>query len=90
MALRMKNASVHSGAMMMLDTENAKVLSYSRKGTDGKTVVVALNFSAEPQTVTLGVGKVSTVMTDAAELKSASSGATMTLPGYGAWVGEVK
>ncbi len=88
--LRRKNAAVHSGAMTMLDTENAKVLSYSRKAADGKMVVVALNFSAEPQAVTLGVGKVSTVMTDAPELKSVSSGGTMTLPGYAAWVGEVK
>jgi alpha-glucosidase len=87
--LRLKNAAVHSGAMTMLDTENTKVLSYSRKAADGKTVAVALNFSGEPQEVKLGVAKVSTLMTDAESLKSASAG-TMTLPPYGAWVGEVK
>jgi alpha-glucosidase len=86
--LRRDNEAVHSGAMTMLDTSNAKVLSYSRKAADGKTVVVALNFSAEPQTVTLGVGKVSAVITDAPGAKETAG--TMTLPGYGAWVGEVK
>ena len=87
--LRRENAAVHDGAMTMLDKENTKVLSYMRKGEGGKSVVVALNFTGEPQKVTLGVGKVSTLMTDAAELKGQSDG-TMTLPAYGAWVGEVK
>jgi len=89
MGLREKNPALHSGAMTMLDAENAKVLSYSRKAADGKTVVVALNFTGEPQEVKLGVARVSTLMTDADALKSASAG-TMTLPPYGAWVGEVK
>jgi len=87
--LRLKNAAVHAGSMMMLDAENSKVLSYVRKGADGRSVVVVLNFTGEPQTVKLGVANVSTLMTDAEALKSTSSG-TMTLPPYGSWVGEVK
>ena len=88
-ALRKKNAAVYGGAMTMLDTANPKVLSYTRKGSDGKAVVVALNFSNEPQMVKLDVGKVSTVMTDAADLKKASTG-MITLPAYGSWVAEVR
>ena len=93
--LRRKNAAVHDGAMTVLDAGNDKVLAYVRKGADGKAVVVALNFANDPQTFTLeassvGSGKVSTVMTDAAELKSTSALGSITLSGYGSWVGEIK
>jgi alpha-glucosidase len=89
MTLRSKNAAVRSGQMTMLDTENTKVLSYMRKGADGKGVVVALNFTGLPQTVKLDVAKVSKLLTDAPDLKGASTG-TITLPPYGSWVGEVR
>ena len=89
MALRSKNAAIRSGQMTMLDADNTKVLSYMRKGTDGKSVVVALNFTGSPQTVNLGATKTSTLMTDADELKSGSTG-TITLPPYGSWVGEAQ
>ena len=88
-ALRAANVAVRSGPMTMLDKDNTKVLSYTRKGEGGKSVVVALNFTGSPQTVTLGVGKVHTLITDADELKAASTG-TITLPAYGSWVGEVR
>jgi alpha-glucosidase len=93
--LRRKNEAVHSGAMTMLDTSNTKVLSYLRKGDDGKSVVVALNFTGEPQTVSfdaaaIGGSKLSTLITDTAEAKTVSTSAPMTLPPYGSWVGEVR
>ncbi len=93
--LRRKNEAVHSGAMTMLDTSNTKVLSYLRKGDDGKSVVVALNFTGEPQTVSfdaaaVGGAKLSTLITDTAEAKTVSTSAPMTLPPYGSWVGEVR
>jgi len=37
----------------MLDIENTKVLSWMRKTEDGQRVVVAVNFTADPQTVNL-------------------------------------
>ena len=73
----------------MLDADNTKVLSYMRKGTDGKSVVVALNFTGSPQTVNLDVPRTSTLMTDVNELKTASTG-TITLAPYGSWVGQVR
>ena len=88
-ALRSKNAAVRSGEMTMLDADNTKVLSYMRKGTDGKSVVVALNFTGSPQTVNLDVPRTSTLMTDVNELKTASTG-TITLAPYGSWVGQVR
>ena len=86
--LRRTNEAVRSGPMTMLDTENTKVLSYTRKGADGKSILVALNFTGSPQKVTLSAAKTSTLMTDADELKAASTG-TIMLPAYGSWVGEV-
>jgi alpha-glucosidase len=93
-ALRRKNAAVHGGTMTMLDAANPKVLAYVRKNTTGEAVVVALNFTGQPQMVTLdaasvGKGKVSTLMTDAEVLKTVS-GMEMTLPGYATWVGEIR
>ena len=37
----------------MLDTENTKVLSWKREAAGSPPLVVALNFTAEPQTVNL-------------------------------------
>ncbi len=94
-ALRKTNGAVHSGVMTMLDPSNSKVLSYLRKGDGGMTVVVALNFTNQPQEVKLdsglvGNGKVSTLMTDSQELKSTTKLGMMTLPPYGSWVGEIR
>ncbi len=91
--MRRTNVAVHSGKMTMLDTSNTKVLSYLRRGADGRNVVVALNFTATPQTVSLTetrAGKASTLMTDATELKSVTSLDSLTLPAYGSWIGEVR
>ena len=41
------------GANIMLDTENAKVLSWLRQAPGAPQVVVSVNFTAEPQTVNL-------------------------------------
>ena len=43
-----------SGANIMLDTENTKVLSWLRQARGAPQVVVSVNFTAEPQTVNLG------------------------------------
>jgi len=42
-----------SGANIMLDTENTKVLSWLRQAPGEPQVVVSVNFTAEPQTVNL-------------------------------------
>lgn len=45
-----------SGAHIMLDTENHKVLSWMRQAKGTAQVVVSVNFTAEPQTVNLSLG----------------------------------
>jgi len=43
------------GENVMLDTENTKVLSWLRKTDGAASVVVSVNFTADPQTVSLSV-----------------------------------
>jgi alpha-glucosidase len=60
------NPSLAQGEDTMLDTANTKVLSWMRKAPGAPAVVVSVNFTAEPQMVSLGVsgpdGKVKTLL----------------------------
>lgn len=97
-ALRRKDPALRDGRMVMLDVDNPSVLSYVRAGVAGQpAIVVALNCTAEPQTVSLeplaaGVtgSTVRTVMTDAPSLQETSSLSKITLPPYASWVGSLK
>ena len=45
--------SFAQGVNVMLDTQNTKVLSWSRQAQGAPQVLVSVNFTAEPQTVNL-------------------------------------
>ena len=51
--LKKTNPAFSKGADTMLDKQNTKVLSWKREAAGAPPVVVALNFTAEPQTVNL-------------------------------------
>ena len=51
--LKKSNAAFSEGEDTMLDSQNTKVLSWKRQAAGAPAVVVALNFTAEPQTVNL-------------------------------------
>ena len=97
-AMRREDPALRDGRQVMLDETNPSVLSYVREGVGGSpAVVVALNFTGEPQTVSLDPAKagvtgkaVSTLMTDAPSLQSTTSLQNLTLPPYGSWVGSVQ
>ena len=97
-AMRKKNQALRDGKVEMLDRNNPSVLSFVRGGTPGQpAVVVALNFTAEPQTITLnpqtaGVSgnTVHTLLTNASSLDQQSSLANITLPPYASWIGSLK
>jgi alpha-glucosidase len=97
-SMRRKDPTLRDGKQVMLDETNPSVLSYVRKGVgDSPSIVVAINFTSEPQTVSLnpataGVsGKtVSTLLTDAPSLKATSSLEKITLPPYASWIGSIK
>ncbi len=89
-AMRRANPALAQGAMTMLDTSNPSVLSYTRK-QGSSTVVVSLNFTAQPQTISLdeaGAGRLTTLLTDAP--KPSTTLHAITLPPYGTWIGELR
>ena len=52
-ALKKRDPALHQGEEIMLDTSNEHVLSWLRKAPDGEAVVVACNFTAQPQPVSI-------------------------------------
>ena len=96
-AMRQTDPTLRDGDMVMLDATNPSVLSYLRKGVAGHpSILVALNCTDQPQTITLDAGNagahgttVSTLLTDVDSLKQQSS-LTITLPPYASWVGSLK
>ena len=97
-AMRASDPALRSGKQIMLDDTNPSVLSYVREGVNGSpSVVVALNFTNQPRTVSLDTAKVGvsgskvkTLMTDAPSLKGASSLHNLTLPPFASWIGSVQ
>jgi alpha-glucosidase len=88
--LRRTNPALAHGEMQMLDVQNTKVLSYARVAKGGQTVLVALNMSDTPQTVSLetkGTKPLKTLMASPAGMTAPKSVAAVTLPPFGAWVG---
>ena len=94
--LRRTDPVLHDGKEVMLDESNPDVLSYARVAGN-KAVIVSLNFTAQPKTVTLDPSAtgvkgttVRTLATDAPELRGVKSLKTITLPPYASWVGSVE
>jgi alpha-glucosidase len=54
--LKKTNASIARGDQIMLDTQNTKVLSWVRHAAGISPVIVAVNMTADPQTVNLTTG----------------------------------
>jgi alpha-glucosidase len=97
-ALRRSNPALHDGALTMLDASDPNVLSYLRTTGPGQpAVVVALNFTSEPRTISLdlsGTGvtakRVKTLLTDAPALMGRTSLENITLPPFASWIAEVE
>jgi alpha-glucosidase len=95
-ALRRNQPSLRDGNNVMLNTTDNNVLSWVRQAPDKPAVVVACNFTAAPQKVSIdlaGVGlggkSAKTLMktpgsTDPASLKE------INLPAFGVYIGEVQ
>jgi len=91
--LKKNNPAFERGANAMLDTDNTKVLSWVRQTPGAPAVVVSLNFTAEPQTVSLAVagtsGKTKTLLKTPGATDPASLNAIKLVP-FGVYVGEVR
>jgi len=88
--LRRTNPTLRDGSLTMLNTGNANVLTYVRKGSPN--VVVALNFTAQPQTLNIDFKgtRVKTLLTDVDALEMTSSLSSLTLPPFAVWFGSVE
>jgi len=84
--LRKENAALREGTLKMIDEDNHNVLSFLRIGA-GKTVLVSVNFTANPQTIRFEKGL--KVLLSSFDGAGAGKG-TLELPPFGAYVGEVQ
>ncbi len=91
--LKKSNAAFEQGANRMLDATNDKVLSWIRQTPGAPAVVVSVNFTAEPQTVSLTVpdsgGSVKTLLKTPGAPDPESLG-QMRLGPFGVYIGEVR
>jgi alpha-glucosidase len=97
-ALRRSNLSLHNGGMVMLNQDDANVLSYVRTPPmGGEPVVVAMNMSAEPRVVSFDLKAEGIRATEAKTLAASDpslmgviSLASVRLPPFTAWIATVK
>jgi len=97
-SLRANDPTMRDGEQVMINKTNPSVLAYVRKGVDGHPpIVVALNFTAAPQTITLDAASagvtgthVTTVLTDQPSLERTGSLTNITLPPFASWIGRVE
>jgi len=96
-ALRRSNRALREGRMVMLDPTNANVLSYARVGDDGEAVIVSLNMSPQPQTVSLGPAqagvhgtRLHTLLSSPDPRPDVEAARPQTLAPYAAWVAELR
>ena len=91
--LKKTNPSVVQGENAMLDTANTRVLSWLRQAPGKPAVVVSVNFTAEPQTVSLSFpgsgGKVKTLLKTPGAADPVSLGQIQLGP-FGVYIGEVQ
>jgi alpha-glucosidase len=92
-ALRRNNPALHDGAMTMIDTSNPDVLAYMRTAGSGHAVLIAMNCTAEPKTLSFDVSaagvtgsKIKTLATDDPALEHLSTLKNVTLSPYASWV----
>jgi alpha-glucosidase len=89
--LKKTNRALATGAETMLDTDNTKTLSWMRLSKGGQAVVVTVNFTADPQTVSLtgpsGALKTLLKTPGAADPISLQS---IPLGPYGVYIGELQ
>jgi alpha-glucosidase len=90
--LKKTNPAMARGENVMLDTGNTKVLSWMRHASGVPAVVVSVNFTAEPQTVSLTVpgtsGKTKTLLKTPGAADPVSLNQIVLGP-YGVYVGKV-
>jgi alpha-glucosidase len=90
--LRKQNPALHAGGFELVNENDASVLSFVRRAPDGKTVLVALNFTPVLRTAAydLGRGRASTLLSTFAQPGQPEDLKSLALPPYGVYVGQVE
>lgn len=96
-ALRTDDAAMHTGATIMVNTSDSSVLSYVRKNPgSGPSVLVAMNFTAQPRTVSYDLapqgihGQHATALAETPGLANSLDLRRVTLPPFAVFVGSVQ
>jgi alpha-glucosidase len=94
--LRKENEQLRDGDFVLTNETSETVLSYVRVTRNGQAVVVALNFTAQPQTVSLDLTSrgvkgrhLKTLIASFAGVEPVDLG-HITLPAFGSYVGQVE
>lgn len=89
--LRKENPQLRDGTVKIVDENNPNVLSFLRE-KDGKAVLVALNFSGQPQTVKYDPAVARSLKTVLSSFgaPATSSAAALSLAAFGAYAGTVQ
>lgn len=95
--LRRENSAIREGDFALVNETDHNVLSYLRKSADGTAVLVALNLSAKPQTVSYNLeaqglhGRHASILLSSSGKAGQSADLTkVVLPAYGSWVGQIQ
>ena len=92
--LKKTNPALAGGKNVMLDTGNDKVLSWLRQANDGSQVVVACNFTGDPQTIDLSAqpvkGKTAKTLLKSPGSSNPNSLDHIELPPFGVYMGQVQ
>ena len=95
--LRKNNAALHDGQNVMVDTSDANVLSYLRKNPgQGPSVLVAMNFTARPQSVSYALqpdgiqGSHATALLEDKGIAEDVDLNHLVLPPFGVFIGQVQ
>ena len=92
-ALRRSSAALRDGRTVMLDGSNPHVLTYARVAPGGETLLVSLNMSAQPQTISLGLAPagvrgthLQTLLASPEPITVTAADRPVTLKPFAAWI----
>jgi alpha-glucosidase len=90
--LRKQNSALRDGDFALVNASDRNVLSYLRKAGDGASVLVVLNCTALPQTVSFDLPskEAATLLSSFAKTGRPVDLKRFMLPPYGSWVGQLK
>ncbi len=95
-ALRRNSAALRDGRTVMLDRADRHVLTFARVAEGGEAILVVLNMSAQPQTITLGLAaagvhgaRLLTLLASPQAPAATSADRPVTLAPFAAWVAAV-